>query len=129
MVSFGAAVGISAAPAFADFASNSYTIGTPGSAFTAVSATPTAATANSSQSYVITATAPSAIPNGDHITVTDSAGNVPVSQATAVSLVDENAANCLQSGTDGGTGSTSGGLVINLDGTCNIAAGDTADGH
>ena len=41
MVSFGAAVGISAAPAFADFASNSYTIGTPGSAFTAVSATPT----------------------------------------------------------------------------------------
>jgi hypothetical protein len=125
MVSFGAAVGISAAPAFADFTSNSYTIGTPGSAFTAVSATPTAATANSSQSYVITATAPSAIPNGDHITVTDSAGNVPVSQATAVSLVDENAANCLQSGTDGGTGSTSGGLVINLDGTCNIAAGDT----
>jgi hypothetical protein len=125
MASFGAAVGISAAPAFADFTSNNYTIGTPGSAFTAVSATPTAATSGSSQSYVITATAPSAIPNGDDVTVTDSAGNVPVSAATAVSLVDENAANCLQSGTNGGAESTTGGLVIVLDSTCNIAAGDT----
>ncbi len=125
MASFGAAVGISAAPAFADFASNNYTIGTPGSAFTAVSVTPTAATSGSSQSYVITATAPSAIPNGDDITVTDSAGNAPVSLATAVSLVDENAANCLQSGTNGGAESTTGGLVIVLDSTCNIAAGDT----
>ena len=129
MASFGAAVAISAAPAWAAVTTNSYTIGTPGSAFTGVSVTPTAATSAQPQAYVITATAPSAIPNGDSITVTDSDGNNVVSTALAtvgsVSLVDANAANCLQSGTNGGTATVGGGLVIVLDSNCNIAAGDT----
>jgi hypothetical protein len=124
MASFGAAVAISAAPAWASVTTNSYTIGTPGSAFTTVSVTPTGATSLQPQAYVITAVAPSAIPAGDSITVTDSAGNVPVSGATNVSLVDENAANCLQAGTNGGL-ETRSGLVIILDSICNIAAGDT----
>ena len=121
--SFGAAVAISAAPAWATVTTNSYTIGTPGSAFTNVSVTPTAATSGQSQSYVITMTAPSAIPNGDTITVTDSASNAVVATTvlTSVSLVDTNAANCLQSG---GGSVSSGALVITLNSTCNIAAGD-----
>jgi hypothetical protein len=129
MVSFGAAVAITAAPAWASVPTNDYTIGTPGSAFTSVSVTPTAATSAQPQAYVITATAPSAIPNGDSITVTDSDGNHVASTALSttgpVSLVDANAANCLQSGTNGGTATIGGGLVIILDTSCNIAAGDT----
>ena len=71
-------------------------------------------------------TAPSAIPDGDSITVTDStAGNSVVASATKVSLVDDVAANCLQSGygTNGTDGA--GGLVIILHSNCSIAAGDT----
>ncbi len=128
MASFGAAVAITAAPAWASVTTNSYTIGTPGSAFTNVSATPTAATSLQSQAFVITMTAPSAIPNGDTITVTDSDGNAVVGSASAfpttdLSLVDANAANCLQSG--GGVTAPSTPLVITLNSTCNIAAGDT----
>ncbi len=124
MASFGAAVAITAAPAWASVTTNSYTIGTPGSAFTNVSATPTAATSGQSQAYVITMTAPSAIPNGDTITVTDSASNAVVATTvlTSVSLVDSVASNCLQSG---GGSLASGALVVTLASTCNIAAGDT----
>ncbi len=119
MASFGAAVAVSAAPA----------IGTPGSAFTNVSVTPTAATTEQQQSYVITMTAPSVIPNGASIAVADNLGNhvVVTTVLTGVSLVDENAANCRQSGTNGGTATTSDGLVIVLAGNCNIAAGDTIE--
>jgi hypothetical protein len=124
MASFGAAVAI-AAPAWA-MTTNSYTIGTPGSAFTSVSATPTAATSGQTQSYVITMTAPSAIPNGDTITVTDSDSNhvVATTVVTTVSLVDTNAANCLESTAASGASVASGALVITLNSTCNIAAGD-----
>ena len=91
MAAFGLAAVIAVAPASADVnPTNTYTIGTPGSAFTAVSATPSAAVSGVSQSYVITMTAPSAIPNGDSITVTDStAGNSVVATVTQVSLVDD----------------------------------------
>ena len=91
-----------------------------------MSVTPSAAVSGVSQSYVITMTAPSAIPDGDSITVTDSTtGNsvVAVTQLS-VSLVDDVAANCLQSGTDNGT-IGAGGLVIILESNCSIAAGDT----
>ncbi len=126
MASFGAAVAISAAPAWATVTTNTYTIGTPGSAFTSVSATPTAATSGQSQSYVLTMTAPSAIPNGDTITVTDSDANAVVATTvvTTVSLVDTNAANCLESTAAGGASVASGALVVTLNSTCNIAAGD-----
>ncbi len=124
MASFGAAVAISAVPAWASLTTNSYTIGTPGPAFTDVSVTPSAAITGESQSYVIVTTAPSEIPNGDTITVTDSAGDAVVATTvlTSVSLVDLNATNCLQSG--GGSVASSA-LVVTLNSSCNIAAGDT----
>ena len=128
MASFGAAVAITAAPVWASVTTNDYTIGTPGSAFTGVSVTPTAATSLQDQAYVITATAPSAIPSGDTITVTDSAGDAVVSSVvlaptSSVSLVDENAANCLQSG-NSNTPALDTALIITLGSNCNIAAGD-----
>ena len=124
MASLGAAVAISALPAWASVTTNSYTIGTPGPAFTNVSVTPSAAITGQSQSYVIATTAPIAIPSGDTITVTDTAADAVVATTvlTSVSLVDLNAANCLQSG---GASVVSGALVVTLNSSCNIAAGDT----
>ena len=124
MASFGGTVASSAVPAWASVTTNPYTIGTPGPAFTNVSVTPSAAIAGESQSYVIATTAPSAIPSGDTITVTDTAGDAVVATTVlaGVSLVDLNAANCLQSG---GGSVASGALVVTLTSSCNIAAGDT----
>jgi hypothetical protein len=123
MGAFGLGAAVLAAPASADATSNSYVIGTPGAAVTGVSVSPTTATSSVAQAYVVTFTAPSAIPNGDTITIGDTTTNNSVTAgSTSVSIVDSNAANCLQSG--GNADSAASGTVITLISSCNIAAGD-----
>src|ERR1017187_3783614 len=70
MAAFGAAVAISAAPAFADVTSNTYTIGTVSGAVSGLAVSPASVTVNTASSFALTFTATAALSSTNTITVT-----------------------------------------------------------
>ena len=131
MASFRAAVAISAAPALADATRPTRTRSVP-----RARPSPTCRSRPLRQlqrrvasPYVITMTAPSAIPNGDTITVTDSDRATPSwlrpCARRACRWWTPMPPTASQSGPQTVVSVALGALVITLNSTCNIAAGDT----
>lgn len=122
-----AAVVLSAAPAYADVATATYSIEAPTSAVSDVVAAPAVVvngTATSFDVKFMVTSALSGAAGGAWVSVAPSSpfGSLP----TAVTLVDDSAATCSQAGTEGGSIATSG-LTVDLAGSCSLAAGDEVE--
>jgi hypothetical protein len=120
-----AGVAVSAIPAYADVSSANYTIGTPTSGVSSVTATPSSVVANGSTSFEVsfTASAPLSGASDSYISVaaSENLGSVPTS-------IDIVGGSCIQAGTAGtggaGTALTAG-ITIELGSSCTINAGQT----
>jgi hypothetical protein len=124
MVAFGAAVAISAAPAFANVTSNDYSIGSVAGAVTNIAVSPASVNSQAAaQSFDVTFTATAALTSADTITVTAS----PAFQSAAsnVQLIDHSN-TCFQNVGTPVTDAATGFQVI-MATNCTVAVGDEVE--
>lgn len=128
MATFGGLAAITALPASAaTITTSDYTIGSPSAAVTNVTVSPTSATASSSAvGFAVKFTATHALTNASADTLTIGISPALATAPAAVTLIDDSASTCFQSGTNSGTDTISTVTVI-LNSNCSIASGDTAE--
>lgn len=122
----GAGLAATALPAYAAVTSNQYTIGTPTSGVSSVSATPTSVNANANTLFLVTFTTPSALAGSSSSSITVATSPSTETLGAAPTNIALTGGSCVQGGTAGvgGAGGTSvSGVTIFLNSTCSIAAG------
>jgi hypothetical protein len=112
----------SAAPAYADVGTSTYTIGTPTDAVGSVMASPSTVVQSGPTSFEVTFKATAALSGADAGTITIASSVSLTSAPSNVAAIDDSGTACFQTGTNGGGVSTSG-LTVDLGASCNLNAG------
>jgi hypothetical protein len=127
MAAFGAAVAISAAPAFANVTSNTYTIGTVSGAVSGLAVSPTTVTTSTvGQSFALTFTATAALTTGNTITVNANTAAPLLFTAMSNAQVIDHSNTCFFNAGNplGATIST---FTVTLPSSCSVAIGDSVE--
>ncbi len=122
----GAGQVLAAGPAYADVATNAYTIGTPSTAVSAVTVAPTATSASTPTKFEVHFVATAPLTSGSTITIGDSTAADSVTAGASQVQVLDGAATCLEP-FPSYTAQRGAGLEVTLGSTCNIGTGDMAE--